>query len=72
MRSTHTDDEPFFRADEQAAQGIPVRDEREAGPQDRPRGQGVGGEARAERPLSLRLGQATQEVLPWEWLVLMV
>jgi hypothetical protein len=28
--STHTDDEQSFRADEQAAEGLPIRDPRQA------------------------------------------
>ena len=64
MRPDNFHDQSFFRADEQAAAGIPVRGPGQAGPADRPRRQGTHGEARQERPLPVRLGQAVQEMLP--------
>lgn len=61
----------FFRDDEQAASGIPVRNAGEAWHAGRPRRQAAGREARAERPLPLRFRQALQEVLSQERAILM-
>lgn len=65
------DDQPFFRNDEQAAAGIPVRNASEAWRADRPRRQAAGREAGTERPLPLRFRQAVQKVLSQGGLLLM-
>jgi hypothetical protein len=59
----------FFRADEQAPQGIPVREESETWRAHRPRQQGTDREAGQKRSLSVRLDEAVQEVLPEESLL---
>lgn len=66
MRHHQFQDGPFFRADEQAATWLPLGNEGEAGNPDRPRRKAAGREARAERPLPVRLGKAIQEMLSRE------
>ena len=53
----------FFREDEQATAGIPVRGPGQTRAADRPRRQGTGREARPQRSLPLRFRQASQAVL---------
>jgi hypothetical protein len=53
----------FFRVDEQTPQGLPLRDDGEVWPADRPRQQGTQREVGPERSLPVRVRQAVQKVL---------
>jgi hypothetical protein len=54
----------FFRDDEQAPQGLPVREESKAWRPHRPRQQGTDREAGKKRSLPVRIEENLQEVLP--------